>query len=71
MASASHRAEELAKEFPISGVVVSPILLPLAGFTIGALGGFFGVGGGFLAGPLMIWIGVPINFVVGTDLAPT
>jgi uncharacterized membrane protein YfcA len=36
---------------------------------VGILGGFFGVGGGFIAGPLMFWLGVPINFVVGTDLA--
>jgi uncharacterized membrane protein YfcA len=33
------------------------------------MGGFFGVGGGFIAGPLMFWLGVPMNFVVGTDLA--
>jgi hypothetical protein len=36
---------------------------------VGVLGGFFGVGGGFLAGPLLFWAGVPMNFVVGTDLA--
>jgi uncharacterized membrane protein YfcA len=36
---------------------------------VGILGGFFGVGGGFIAGPLMFWTGVPMNFVVGTDLA--
>jgi len=36
---------------------------------VGVLGGFFGVGGGFLAAPMMFWLGVPINFVVGTDLA--
>jgi uncharacterized membrane protein YfcA len=39
------------------------------GFIVGVLGGFFGVGGGFLAAPFMFWIGVPMNFVVGTDLA--
>jgi uncharacterized membrane protein YfcA len=33
------------------------------------MGAFFGVGGGFIAGPLMFWLGVPMNFVVGTDLA--
>ena len=55
--------------FPIAGVVVSPILLAIIGFSVGVLGGFFGVGGGFLAGPLMFWTGVPMNFVVGTDLA--
>jgi hypothetical protein len=56
-------------EFPISQVIVNPLALAVIGFVVGVLGGFFGVGGGFLAGPLMFWIGVPINFVVGTDLA--
>lgn len=56
-------------EFLISGVVISPLLLAGIGFIVGVLGGFFGVGGGFLAAPLMIWSGVPVNFVVGTDLA--
>jgi uncharacterized membrane protein YfcA len=56
-------------EFPIAGVVVDPLLLTGIGFVVGILGGFFGVGGGFIAGPLMFWAGVPMNFVVGTDLA--
>jgi len=56
-------------EFPISGVTVNPLLLAGIGFLVGILGGFFGVGGGFIAGPLMFWAGVPMNFVVGTDLA--
>ncbi len=56
-------------EFLITGVVISPLILAAIGFMVGVLGGFFGVGGGFLAGPLMFWAGVPINFVVGTDLA--
>jgi uncharacterized membrane protein YfcA len=56
-------------EFPISQITASPLALAVTGFVVGVLGGFFGVGGGFLAGPLMFWIGVPINFVVGTDLA--
>ncbi|MDX1686510.1 MAG: sulfite exporter TauE/SafE family protein [Candidatus Promineifilaceae bacterium] len=56
-------------EFPISGVTVDPLLLVGIGFVVGVLGGFFGVGGGFLAGPLLFWTGVPINIVVGTDLA--
>jgi uncharacterized membrane protein YfcA len=55
--------------FPITGVIISPLILAAIGFVVGVLGGFFGVGGGFLAGPLMFWAGVPINFVVGTDLA--
>lgn len=56
-------------EFPIAGVTVNPLLLTGIGFVVGILGGFFGVGGGFIAGPLMFWAGVPMNFVVGTDLA--
>ena len=56
-------------EFPIAGVTVNPLLLAGIGFLVGILGGFFGVGGGFIAGPLMFWAGVPMNFVVGTDLA--
>ncbi|HBY07680.1 MAG TPA: sulfite exporter TauE/SafE family protein [Chloroflexi bacterium] len=56
-------------EFPISGVTVNPLLLAAIGFLVGILGGFFGVGGGFIAGPFMFWAGVPMHFVVGTDLA--
>ncbi len=56
-------------EFPIIGISVNPFILAGIGFLVGIMGGFFGVGGGFIAGPLMFWLGVPINFVVGTDLA--
>jgi uncharacterized membrane protein YfcA len=55
--------------FPITDVTVSPLFLAGVGFLVGLLGGFFGVGGGFLAGPMMFLVGVPMNFVVGTDLA--
>ena len=55
----------------ISNLTGAPAAGPLAGigFLVGILGGFFGVGGGFIAGPMMFWAGVPMNFVVGTDLA--
>jgi uncharacterized membrane protein YfcA len=56
-------------DFPISGLTINPFLLSGIGFVVGVLGGLFGVGGGFIAGPLMFWAGVPINYVVGTDLA--
>ncbi|HWX20940.1 MAG TPA: sulfite exporter TauE/SafE family protein [Candidatus Binatia bacterium] len=55
--------------FPISGVHINPIYLIAVGFVVGILGGFFGVGGSFLAGPALFVAGVPMNFVVGTDLA--
>lgn len=55
--------------FPIAGVHLSPLYLMGVGFVVGLLGGFFGVGGSFLAGPALFAAGVPMNFVVGTDLA--
>jgi uncharacterized protein len=56
-------------DFLISGEHISPVYLVVIGFVIGVLGGFFGVGGSFLAGPGLFAVGVPMNFVVGTDLA--
>ena len=55
--------------FPISGVHISPIYLAVVGFLIGILGGFFGVGGSFIAGPALRLMGVHWNFAIGTDLA--
>ncbi len=55
--------------FPISGVHLDPIYLVLIGFVIGILGGFFGVGGSFLTAPALFAAGLPMNYVVGTDLA--
>src|SRR6201982_1361204 len=56
-------------DFLVSQTHISPIYLIVIGFIIGILGGFFGVGGSFLAGPALFAVGVPMNFVVGTDLA--
>src|SRR2546423_3026421 len=55
--------------FPISHSTISPIYLAIVGFLIGILGGFFGVGGSFIAGPALRLMGVDWNFAVGTDLA--
>ena len=55
--------------FPISHSHISPIYLAIVGFLIGILGGFFGVGGSFIAGPALRLMGVDWNFAVGTDLA--
>src|SRR5215210_4623578 len=55
--------------FPISGADISPIYLVCAGFLIGVMGGFFGVGGSFIAGPALRAAGLDWNFAVGTDLA--
>jgi len=56
-------------DFLISHTHISPFYLIITGFIIGILGGFFGVGGSFLAGPALFAVGVPMNIVVGTDLA--
>jgi uncharacterized membrane protein YfcA len=58
-----------AVTFPISGVHLNPVILILVGFVVGVFGGFFGVGGSFIAGPALFGLGLPMNFVVGTDLA--
>src|SRR5258708_37745435 len=55
--------------FPISGAHISPVDLVVIGFFIGILGGFFGVGGSFIAGPALRAVGLHWNFAVGTDLA--
>ncbi len=55
--------------FPISNAHISPIYLVIIGFVIGILGGFFGVGGSFIAGPALRAVGLDWNFAVGTDLA--
>ncbi len=55
--------------FPISNIDISPVYLIGVGFLIGILGGFFGVGGSFIAGPALRAVGLDWNFVVGTDLA--
>lgn len=55
--------------FPISHTEISPIYLAAVGFLIGILGGFFGVGGSFIAGPALRLVGLHWNFAVGTDLA--
>ena len=55
--------------FPISSAYISPVYLVVVGFVIGVLGGFFGVGGSFIAGPALRAAGLDWNFAVGTDLA--
>src|ERR1043166_9185513 len=55
--------------FPISDAHISPVYLATIGFLIGVLGGFFGVGGSFIAGLALRAVGMHWNFAVGTDLA--
>jgi uncharacterized membrane protein YfcA len=59
----------IAMLFPISHAEINPIYLATVGFLIGVMGGFFGVGGSFIAGPALRAAGLDWNFAVGTDLA--
>lgn len=56
-------------EFPIAGVTANPWLLVLIGYAVGVLGGFFGVGGAFVATPALNMLGFPMAYAIGTDLA--
>lgn len=46
-----------------------PVAIPAAGFGVGLLTGFLGVGGGFLVVPaLTLLVGLPIHRAIGTSL---
>src|SRR5258705_1947397 len=44
---------------PIAGQSVNALFMILLGFVVGLLSGMFGVGGGFLTTPLLIFYGIP------------
>ena len=44
---------------PIAGQSVNALFIVLLGFGVGVLSGMFGVGGGFLTTPLLIFYGIP------------
>jgi uncharacterized protein len=52
---------------PIAQLSLNVVLLLLMGFAIGFLSGMFGVGGGFILTPLLIFLGVPPAVAVGTS----
>jgi len=52
---------------PIAEMSVNIFLLLGMGGGVGFLSGLFGVGGGFLMTPLLIFIGVPPAVAVGTE----
>jgi hypothetical protein len=52
---------------PIAEMSVNLLLILFMGGAVGFLSGMFGVGGGFLMTPLLIFIGVPPAVAVGTQ----
>ena len=56
---------------PIAEISVHILLVLGLGGALGLLSGLFGVGGGFLMTPLLIFIGVPPSVAVGTQAAQT
>ena len=51
---------------PIAEVSVNAFLLLGLGGLVGLLSGLFGVGGGFLITPLLLFIGIPAPVAVAT-----
>jgi len=51
---------------PIAGQSVNALFIVLLGFAVGLLSGMFGVGGGFLTTPLLIFYGIPPTVAVAS-----
>jgi uncharacterized membrane protein YfcA len=49
---------------PIAQIQISIVTLLLLSFSIGVLSGIFGIGGGFLMTPILIFLGVPATYAV-------
>lgn len=54
---------------PISGVEIFWPGLVLIGFSVGVIGGFFGMGGAWMVTPGLNILGFPMAFAIGTDIA--
>jgi uncharacterized membrane protein YfcA len=52
---------------PIAGQSVNALFMILLGFLVGILSGMFGVGGGFLTTPLLIFYGIPPTVAVASS----
>ena len=52
---------------PIAEMNVNIFLIVFIGMLVGALSGLFGVGGGFLMTPLLIFLGIPPVVAVGSE----
>ncbi|MBI5325092.1 MAG: sulfite exporter TauE/SafE family protein [Ignavibacteriae bacterium] len=53
---------------PVAEIQFNVILLFVIGFCVGVLGGFFGVGGGWIVTPALNMFGFPMDYAIGTDI---
>lgn len=54
---------------PIAGVTIWWPGMVLIGFSVGVIGGFFGMGGAWMVTPGLNILGFPMAFAIGTDMA--
>jgi uncharacterized membrane protein YfcA len=54
---------------PIAGIHFNALILIAIGFSVGVLGGFFGVGGAWIITPALNIFGFNMSYAIGTDLA--
>jgi uncharacterized membrane protein YfcA len=54
---------------PIAGIDIFWPGLVLIGFSVGVIGGFFGMGGAWMVTPGLNILGFPMAFAIGTDIA--
>lgn len=59
----------LYMHMPIAGVDIFWPGLVLIGFSVGVIGGFFGMGGAWMVTPGLNILGFPMAFAIGTDIA--
>ncbi|RJP94861.1 MAG: sulfite exporter TauE/SafE family protein [Desulfobacteraceae bacterium] len=61
--------EWLTMYMPIAGIHIFWPGLVLIGFSVGTIGGFFGMGGAWMVTPGLNILGFPMAFAIGTDMA--
>ena len=52
---------------PVAEIEINLLIILFFGFLVGFMSGLFGVGGGFLMTPLLIFMGIPAATAVGTE----
>ena len=52
---------------PVAQVQVSILVILLLSFLVGIISGLFGIGGGFLMTPVLIFLGIPPTYAVANE----